>query len=445
MKRYIFLFIIFFLGKTLSAQTRIGIDCGQPIDNTFGQISQNTSVTLLSSTCTPWVRVNFILGPWGSPDDTTKHSGRTWFQAYDEIIDSLTNAGIQVYGLVGAQLVSQWIGDKMIAFPGADSAGAAAWKDEYVANFVQVVDHFKDRVRVFESYNEPNNWDNGWTSVVHPEWFALLLQEIYLNVKFFNGHWGDPAWQVTLVSGAVLTLDVTTGGQYINDTYWYGKNVFAWDWTSSQTGSYPLDGIGMHIYVEQGSSNPTTVTNAMNMNTNDFWNNVIAYEGAATTKQLWISEFGWESATYGEQFQADNLATSFSVLRNDARIAMALWFTLSDWPGGDWGIYYLGAFLPSERKLAYYAFLTETNCSPTGVSDIEEKIVSVFPNPANDLVNVPINEEGSEIKIRDVAGKIVLNAFTKDGRIEIACLKNGLYMLEATTGGKHFYTKVVKQ
>lgn len=440
--KYIFLFLFFILGKNTFSQTRIGIDCGQPIDNTSGIISQGAGAPILSSTCTPWVRVNFILGPWNSPEDTTLYNGKTWLQTYNTIIDSLVNSGIEVYALVGAQIVSQPINDDMIAYPGADSIGAVAWKDEYIYNFVKVVDYFKDRIRVFESYNEPNNWDNGFTAVVHPQWFALMLQDIYLNVKYFNGHWGDPDWQVTLVSGAILTLDVTTGASYINDVYWYGENIFAWNWTFAQTGSYPLDGVGMHIYVEQGSSDPATVSSAMNYNINDFWNNITFYEGSATPKQIWVSEFGWESASYGELFQADNLTTSFSVLRADPRIAMALWFTLSDWPGGDWGIYYFGSFLPSERKLAYYAFLNETNCILTSTETNSSSIqISAYPNPASGIIHLTDPASGmanAEIEIYNLIGEKIYNTKinAENKTIDLSDKGSGIYFIRIIQNNK---------
>lgn len=360
---FIIFFICFTIIKTFS-QTGIGIDCNQPIDNSTGAIYPSATAAVVATTCTQWVRVNFILGPWSSPSDQTLYSGKTWKQTYDEIVNGFLQQGIQVYGLVGAQAVSQQIGDMMIAYPGTDFTNATAWKDEYISNFVTVVDYFKDRIRVYESYNEPNNWDNGSTSVVHAKWFALLLQDIYLNVKHFNGHSTDPAWQVTLVSGAILTMDNNGTGGYINDTYWYGINELAWSWTQQETGSFPLDGVGMHIYVEQGSTNVTAITNAMNLNLNSFWADITTYEGA-TTKQLWISEFGWQSDIVGYQGQADNLTTSFNVLKSDSRIALALWFTLSDWPGATWGIYEFGNFPSSDQKLSFNAFKNQVNCYAT--------------------------------------------------------------------------------
>jgi hypothetical protein len=122
--------------------------------------------------------------------------------------------------------------------------------------------------------------------------------------------------------------------------------------------------------VEQGSSNVTQVTNAINYNLNDFWNNIYVYE-SDPNKKIWISEFGWESGTYGEQFQSDNLSTGFNVLTNDARVALSIWFTQQDFPGGDWGLYYMGSYQPSDRKMAYYTFSNMQTCPvvPTSIKN----------------------------------------------------------------------------
>ncbi len=342
------------------SQNEIGMDVGQPINPSTGDINWGTDTSVVGATCTPWVRVNFILGPWSSPGDLTLHSGRTWQQAYSEIINAYIAKGIQVYGLIGAEAYT-YPADTLEQYPGADSASSVLWIQNYTANFVQIVDMFKDRVRVYESFNEPNNWTNSSTAIVHAAWFSLLLQEVYLNTKYYAGHNTDPAWQVTLVSGALFTFDLNTGGQFINDTYWYGKNVFAWDWTHANAGAYPLDGFGQHIYVTQGDSGVGIITTAMNTNLNDFWNNIYTYEDNPS-KQIWISEFGWESNVYGESFQSKNLTTGFNVLQGDARVRLSLWFTQSDFPGGDWGLYYMGNYLPSDQKQSFAAFKNRNNC-----------------------------------------------------------------------------------
>ena len=81
------------------------------------------------------VRVNFRLDKWSSPGDSAKIGGKTFFEAYDGIVDSITSQGIEVYGLLNDELSS------------VGGAGTAALEDFCAANALAVVDHFKDRVR----------------------------------------------------------------------------------------------------------------------------------------------------------------------------------------------------------------------------------------------------------------------------------------------------------
>ncbi|MBI3502559.1 MAG: T9SS type A sorting domain-containing protein [Bacteroidetes bacterium] len=450
MKKYLLAFLISQISCFAYAQSKICLDIGQPIDNSSGQIYLNYSE--IAQTCTPNIRLNFILGPWNSPDDVTLHNGKTWKQTYDEMVDSLVNRGIQIYGLIGAQIQPNSIGDLLIAYPSdntADSAAAAQWEQLYVYNFVSVVDKFKDRVHTFESYNEPNNWDNGWTSVVCTQWFAYILQDIYLNVKYFNGHWNDPAWQVNLISGALFTFDANDGSQYLDDTYWYGKNVWAWDWTNQETGSYPLDGIGQHLYVEQGSSVPSTITTALNKNINGMWNIIAKWEGNSTPKKIWVSEFGWESSNVTEQGQADNLKNSFALFLNDNRIALANWFTFMDWPGAYWGLYYFGNFSPSDRKLAYFEFQKLTNCNPVSVSENlnKEKFSLLFDAAAGNYILTSPSREKLKIEIWNSVGEKIIERNIPGGTRNLIINKenrpSGIYFLRAETENNFSVLKII--
>ena len=350
----------------MNSQTGIGIDCMQPIDINTGEINANATVDIVANTCTQWVRLNFILGPWSSPEDQTLHNGKTWKQTYDEIVDGFEKQGIEIYGVIGSECNGD-PNDILREYPGINTTDADNWIQQYTINFVKVVDYFKDRIRVYESYNEPNDWQGGTMQKVHPHWFAKILQDVYLNTKYFNNHGGDQSWQVTLVSGPLFTSDIGNGGdggQYINDTYYEGINNLAWSWIHQQTGSYPLDGLGMHIYAEQGSSDASTITSAINANIDGFWNNVTNYEGN-TSKKIWLSEIGWQSNLVGNSGQADNLTTSFNILKNDSRIALAIWFCLMDFPGNYWGIYEQGNFTSSDQKNSFNAFKNQVNCYAT--------------------------------------------------------------------------------
>jgi hypothetical protein len=440
MKKLLFLFL---LSCTLCfPQGEIGMDLGQPINPSTGDINPGVDTAIVGVTCTPWVRINFILGPWSSPSDQTLHAGRTWRQAYDEIIDALVAKGIKVYGLIGAE-ASTYPADTLEQYPG-NTTNANAWIARYVYNFVEIVSYFKDRVTVYESFNEPNNWTNSNTAIVHEAWFAKILQEVYLETKCFNGHDIDPTWQVTLVSGALFTFDLNTGGQYIEDTYWYGKNVWAWDWTHQTYGAYPLDGFGQHIYVEQGSSNVAAVTAAMNTNLADFWNKAYTYEDNLN-KQIWVSEFGWESAAYGEAFQAQNLTTGFNVLQADSRVRLSLWFTQMDFPGTSWGLYYMGNYAVSDQKQAFTAFKSRNNCSFT--TAVAENLAGATLARDDDAYLLRVSGH-AECCISDLSGKTLLVfalAGGKDAmRIDLSGLPAGLYLLSVSGGNERRCFKLAK-
>lgn len=449
MTKYFILFITCFSCFQLFSQGNMGIDIGQPINPSTGAINPGSDTSVIGPTCTKWVRVNFILGPWSSPTDTTLYNGKTWAQAYGEIIDKLLAKGISIYGLIGTEAYTNPAGI-LEQFPGADSSLSAAWIAGYTANFVSIVDIFKSKVQVYESYNEPNNWTNSNTAIVHPAWFSLMLQEIYLNTKYFNGHNSIPAWQVNLVSGALFTFDLNDGGQYINDTYWYGKNVYAWDWTHQQTGSYPLDGFGQHIYVEQGSANVSLVTNAIKANLNGFWNNIYVYE-TNPNKKIWISEFGWESNTYGQQFQSTNLLTGFNVFQNDPRVSLAIWFTLSDFPGGDWGLYNMGTFQTTDRKSAYYTFKNMQTCSiVTGRhSTLEDSKFKIYPNPFNESFSIEgwvLEEKEATVSLYNVMGEKIetWNLVKEKDVFYPKNLKAGAYFIKIRSTTKTSTIKLLK-
>lgn len=299
----------------------LALDMNAPVYGD-GQLGENTDADRIAATRTKWVRVNFI---------------GDYFESYDTIVNSLIAKGMKIYMLVGSEAVGD-PGDLFRSYPGPDSGAANAWIQTYAAKFVAVVDHFKDRVRVFETYNEPNDWQGGTTHKVHPRWLARMQQEIYLNTKHFNGHAGDPAWQVTITSAALFSFDLTTASNYLADVYGYGRNQEAWDWTKAQTGSFPLDGVGYHLYVAQDPSQTGEIESRIHDHLDAIWSVVTSNEGSGTDTRLWISEMGWPSSQ-SEDFQAQALRQGLETLLLDTRVALATGFCLADFPGGDWGLF----------------------------------------------------------------------------------------------------------
>ncbi|MBN1903016.1 cellulase family glycosylhydrolase [Candidatus Sumerlaeota bacterium] len=324
----------------------VGIDTNAPISAITGDIAAPAQT--VADTGATFVRVNFILGPWSSPHDSTPHgaANRTWFQTYDEIVNGFVNRGVKVYGLIGAEAVHS----------SASGLNEEQYVQDYKANFVEIVGHFKDRIRIFESFNEPNDWAGGGTAQVQPYWFARMLEEIYLGAKYEDGHSSETSWQVDLVSGPLFSHDLDNVASYLQDVIDAGINDLHWNEVLAKTGSYPLDGLGYHIYVKQGSSDPSEIRHAMKSNLDAVWNVFTGLEGEDIDKKIYVSELGWTTDYVTESVQADNLDTAFNYLRSDSRIQLGVWFCLKDFPGGHYGIFCESGLGLSDRKPSWYRF-----------------------------------------------------------------------------------------
>jgi len=304
----------------------------------------------VEATGTTWARLNFRLDVWSAPDDATRRGPQmlTWFEAYDRLVDELTSHGVQVYGQIGAESV-----------PGGGEPDSDDHVQRYAAAFVQIVDHFRDRVRVYETFNEPNNWRDSKTKrpAVAPLYYAKELQEIYLNTKYYNNRNNDPCAQVTIVSGALFSSEDTDAADYWNQVVDAGRNTLAWDWMHANVGSWPYDGIGYHVYVGQDPAATTaSIASATQTNLDGIWAAVTSRDDQAASKKLWLTEFGWTIDQVSADQQAQFLTTAFDTFAANSNVAAAFWFTYQDFPNGRYGLFDDGGLAPANRRPDYDAF-----------------------------------------------------------------------------------------
>ncbi|MDB4965039.1 MAG: hypothetical protein JWN44_728 [Myxococcales bacterium] len=345
--RMSFLALVLFVAVPASA-----VEVGLSGPSVFGGNVEGAlaAARAIEGTGTAWVRVNFRLDVWSAPDDATARGPQllTWFAAYDRLVDELTTHGVQVYGEIGAESV-----------PGGGEPDSDDFVQRYAAAFVQIADHFRDRVRVFETFNEPNNWRDAVSMrpAVSPYYLAKMQQEIYLNTKFNNGRGADPCAQVVIVSGALFSSEDTNAADYLAQVYAAGRDQLAWDWMHEHVGSYPLDGIGYHIYVGQGGgATPASVQAATRANLDGVWAAVAARDDGAAAKRIWLTEFGWTIDQVSAAQQAQLLTAAYAAYDADPRVAAAFWFTYQDFPGGRYGLFDDGGLDQSHRRPAYAAF-----------------------------------------------------------------------------------------
>jgi hypothetical protein len=287
-----------------------GLDIGHVVDN--GAV--HDVFDEVDATGTGWVRINFRLDTQNAPD-------ASWFAEYDRVVDDYVARGIEVYALINDEAVSSTLDEN-----------GDAWRAVFVQTAQQIVEHFENRVRVYEIINEPNDYAGGTSARFTAIAFAKILQDTYTAVKH-----GDRCSDVTLVSGPLFSFDG-------NDSAAYLQQVF-----DTWGGASYLDGVGYHMYVAQGLDSATA----------DVGTSMAANLGAieaVSAKPIWVSEYGWRADVVGDDEQAARMQAGFDAMKQDGHVALATYFTLKDFPGNDWGVYTSAdARRPSADRLASIA------------------------------------------------------------------------------------------
>jgi hypothetical protein len=147
---------------------------------------------------------------------------------------------------------------------------------------------------------------------------------------------------------------LSAGSDYLRTVYEQGKHNAAWEQIHTAYGSYPLDAIGQHLYINQAN---LTSADRIAVYLQDVRDAYGLYEGASTTKKTVLTEVGWTSTGPGEQIQAQNLRVAYEQFAKVDYLQTAFWFQLRDIAPAD--LYYglLTPFgSPWVRKPAWSAY-----------------------------------------------------------------------------------------
>jgi hypothetical protein len=350
-----------------------GADNGWTVDHSSGSILLTSTVAnQMAKGQTGWIRIEMYLVNGHSTWDSTV------LGYYDSAVNNARNAGIQVLMLIDG---GSW--------PGGQSAWCSNnWElntnfngdNPYVGAFatnavVPIVQHFHDRVKFFEIWNEPNSWTAKPTNVVcscnngigtnysggsfiYPSNYGWLLAR-----SWEAAHITHALNDVTLFFGGVFGHDPadysSAGAQYVDDTYSTGTNrskgaSFYYTKTNDDM-AFPLDGIGQHLYIYQGG---TVNTNTFRQYEDWVHQACTKYEGTSTAKKTFITEFGWQTTNsvnttdgVGQAVQETNLIYSFSTIQATPYVQMAIWFQWSDNVAGK--MYYGVTNSSTGPKLSY--------------------------------------------------------------------------------------------
>lgn len=125
-----------------------------------------------------------------------------------------------------------------------------------------------------------------------------------------------------------------------------------------------------------------------------------------------------------------------------------------------------GNVLPSSTVLqnnaTYYASQTVNNCESRNVQSsrlavtvhltlanqaFDNRVISVYPNPANDLLNVVFADKLQSVQIYNTIGQSVMEKYPnkEETSIDISGLQAGIYFVKINTANKQQTVKIIKE
>jgi len=84
----------------------------------------------------------------------------------------------------------------------------------------------------------------------------------------------------------------------------------------------------------------------------------------------------------------------------------------------------------------------------TGITNIEEMEISIYPNPVNNVLNISCEKENvNRISILDITGKTIFEKtdISETERIDMSGYNSGMYFIHIDNGEKVFTSKVIKK
>ena len=146
---------------------------------------------------------------------------------------------------------------------------------------------------------------------------------------------------------------------YLRATYQCGRALAGWGEIKARYGSYPLDGIGQHLYIDQGGATNESNLSAYLQDVRDAY---AAFEGRNTDKQTFVTEFGWATNAITPALQAANLRVACDTFRRTPYVAQAYWAGIQDIPAAE--LYFGLARSDGSLKPAFAAYQAATSPTP---------------------------------------------------------------------------------
>jgi len=358
----------------------IGTQPGQPYGDDGSVYLTDQVAQAIADTGAGYVRINIRLG--ASLSDTPQ-----WYAAYDQIIDRLRSRGLEVIALMTNEA---WHGGSDLQTANAyETTGGDGWNsylNDWCNFFLRAATHWQGKIKYWELWNEPD-----CLAVIYPSNYGALLAHAYDLVHTNNV-------PVEIISGGVCGGGAPYGGDYIRRTYDVSINHTGWfTQMKNKWGTYPLDHIGFHIYPNY---NTTLDQNWLSQYMDNLHSTYAAYEGANTTKKMWLTEIGWQAPQdVSESRQASNITGMCKVADSKSYIKCVTYFFLQDQPAANlnFGVFRSTGLSDADKKQGWTALHTgstyEGRWSVGGT--VDQPILNYFNSNGHANVGNPYNNGGT--------------------------------------------------
>ena len=343
--------------------SKFGIEANQPIDQNGNIAPRLQNPDYIANTGAHWIRLNFVL------------PGPAYLDRYDAIINTFLNRNIKIYAAIGHDACGDfWLGDTL---RDANNPNGADWIQRYAQRYLEIVNRYRNKVFLFEAFNEPNGWQGGESAIVNVRWFVYMMNTLYQTIR--------PRER------GIRLISAPLEGTWVNDNEAVSYLEQAYKLGNWAPGEVPWDGVGYHMYIGEdpgaargtdGSTDPADVVQTYDSFVNRLWGVVQKYD-PGTRHRLFLSEFGWTS-DLGEEFQARQIQVAMDHIARDDRMALATLFCTEDF-SKKYGLYTEGMGRP---KQAFTAFrnLMQMN-APTRTKNVDfSKLEGALetPDPGGD-------------------------------------------------------------
>jgi hypothetical protein len=325
-----------------------GLQFGGVIDDAGNVLFTDAVAKLIAQAGAGWVRINFRLNGFQDWAETTTF-GYSATSLYEQVVANALQNNLQVLGLLSNEA---WHGNRADWQANNAEVDGGNGDNDYLRAFstdaaVVLAEHFAGQIDLWEVWNEPNVS----VTFLYPSNFAWLLRHVYEDVKAAG------VANARFVSGGLSSRDEgaitasSTGADYLRDSYAQGIALAGWEDTKATYGSYPLDAIGQHIYIDPfGRTSRTRVGSALQLVRDAY----VAGESGTTTKETLVTEVGWGTNNVSERTQASNLQAAYNEFEDTAYVRTAHWFFLRDEPPAN---LYFGLLRPdSSEKRSWDAY-----------------------------------------------------------------------------------------